>query len=203
MNSPLNTAAVALVALAAPLTASAYSLESFGKPGATGAVIVGSTWEGNITQSATTLTVGGTALDDNGWQWIATGAPIDATDMAQLSLTASRNTGNQAQFIFVQFEDIHANTVMYTFDTSAFATGTLTTVNLDLHWTGGFDYKNITGWTLGGGDPFGGGADMRMTFDQMSFSLVAIPEPATYAALPGIALALALVRRRKRAASAR
>lgn len=156
---------------------------------------LGTSWIGNVTQHATSITVGGTARDDNGWG--VTGLSLDARAMNSLVITAQRDPGNTAATLFVQFEDLFLRTRIVSVSTSAFSLGSLTTVTVPLTaWTVDFGPSQITGWSIGGGGV--GTEDFRMTFDTLSFTASAIPEPATYATLLGVsALALAAHHRRR------
>jgi hypothetical protein len=70
------------------LTGSAQTilLDSFNAGSITGSVRAGTTWVGQTTPNATTLTVGGTAQNDNGWG--ATGLTLNATGMNFITVTA-------------------------------------------------------------------------------------------------------------------
>ncbi len=186
-----------LVALATALAAPAQTLvlDTFGSGGATGAVISGSTWVGQTSQTASTLTVGGTATDVNGWQ--ATDLSLNAGAMRSLVITARRDAGNAASTVFVQFEDVQLRTYVVSIDTSLFASGTLTSVAVPLtRWTVDFGPTQIVSWSLGGGGV--GSATFHMTFDQMAFSTTAIPEPSTCAALLGTCAILGTLAHRRR-----
>lgn len=156
----------------------------------------GTSWTGNITQNAGSISVGGSARDENGWG--ATQLSLDASGMNTLVLIAQRDFGNATPVLFVQFEDFRLRTHVVSINTSLFATGTLTTVAVPLTgWTLDFGPSQITGWSIGGGGL--GTTDFRMTFDSLSFSASAIPEPATYATLAGLlALGVAFTRQRRR-----
>lgn len=155
----------------------------------------GTSWVGNVTHNPTSITVGGTARDENGWG--VTGLSLDASAINFLVITARRDTGNTASTLFVQFEDLQLRTRLVSVSTSAFAFGSLTTVTVPLTaWTIDFGPSQITGWNIGGGGI--GTDDFRMTLDTLSLTASAIPEPSTYAALLGLAtLALAAHRRRR------
>jgi hypothetical protein len=168
-------------------------LDNFNTGTATGAVVGSTSWVGQVTQNATTITVGGTANDDNGWG--TTSASVNATGMSFVTFTAQRDSGNAASSLTIQFEDVSLNTQVYSFSTSAFSIGSLSTVSVALAWTGGFDPTQITGWNIGGGAASPGSSAFRMTFDNLA--LTAVPEPSTYAAiLGGLALGFAAWRRR-------
>ncbi len=196
MLVPLRLLAV-LGSLAATLVASAQTLvlDTFGSSGSAGAVASGSSWSGQTTQSATTLTVGGTATDVNGWQ--ATDLSLNAGAMKSLALTARRDAGNAASAVFLQFEDVQLRTYVVALDSSRFALGTFTTVAVPLpRWTVDFGPNQIVSWSLGGGGV--GSTAFRLTFDHLELSASAIPEPATYAALLGACAVLGACAHRRR-----
>lgn len=160
-------------------------LDNFGASTRTGSPRTGTSWVGNVTQNADTITVGGLARDENGWG--VTGLAIDATGMNSLIVTGQRDAGHAAPTLFVQFEDRSLNTKVYSIDTSLFAVGALTTVQIPLSaWPGGFAFTEIGGWNIGGGGV--GTVDFRMTFDHLEFSASAVPEPAVSAVVAGIVL---------------
>lgn len=161
-----------------------------------GSIRADTSWVGNVTQNATSITVGGTARDENGWG--VTGLSVDASAMNFLVITAQRDPGNTATTLFVQFEDLLLRTRIVSVSTSAFALGSLTTVTVPLAaWTVDFGPSQITGWSIGGGGV--GTEDFRFTFDTLTFTASAIPEPSTTAALLGLsALVLAAHRRRRK-----
>ncbi len=160
----------------------------------------GTSWVGNVTRHADSITVGGTARDENGWG--VTGLSLDASAMNSLVITAQRDPGNTATTLFVQFEDLLLRTRIVSVSTSAFALGSLTTVTVPLTaWTIDFGPAQITGWSIGGGGV--GTEDFRFTFGRLELSTAsAIPEPGTTAALLGAAvLAVTIIRKRRLAAS--
>ncbi len=145
-------------------------LDSFNAGGTTGAVRAGTSWVGNTTQNATTLSVGGTARDDNGWG--ATNLTLNATGMNFITIVGQRDAGNVAGTLAIQFEDRNLNTQVFSIGTSAFAVGTLTSVQIPItNWTGGFAVNQIAGWSIGGGGV--GTNAFRFTFDSLSLNSVA------------------------------
>ncbi|WP_221030557.1 MBG domain-containing protein [Actomonas aquatica] len=169
---------LSVVLLCGGLTAaSAQTLlvESFDAGSSTGSVVPGSSWEGNVTQNAGSITVGGDALDENGW--FAPAVNLDATGMNVLTITAQRDSGNQAPSVAIQFEDPFLNTTVFSIAASEFAVGELTTVHLAISgWAAGFDFTQITGWNFGGGSP--GIVPFRLTIDEILFEaeILAAPE---------------------------
>src|SRR5687767_7233911 len=115
-----------LAAFVATGTAQTLVLDAFNAGGSTGAVRAGTSWVNNVTVNASTITVGGSARDDNGWG--ATGLSINATGMNFVSITAQRDTGHAATSVVVQFEDRSLNTHVFSVSASAFAVGSLTHV---------------------------------------------------------------------------
>jgi hypothetical protein len=187
---------VLFAALSEPAT---ILLSNFAGNGADGAVRSSTTWVGQTTQQAETLVVAGTARDDNGWG--ATGLSLNAGAMLYLNITAQRDAGNLAPTLFVQFEDLSLRTKIVSVSTAQFALGSQTLVQIPLNgWTIDFGPSQITGWSLGGGSV--GTTDFRMTFDSLSLTATAIPEPATVALLAATAaLGATAWRRRKSGAS--
>ncbi len=175
-------------------TPSVFVLTSFAASDP-GAVRADSSWVGQVTQNTSSITVAGTAADDNGWG--ATGLALNAATFTSLSITAQRNVGNETPTLFLQFEDRNSLTKVYSINTSLFAFGTLTTVQIPLTgWTVDFGPSDIAAWNIGGGSV--GTIPFRMSFDEISFGTSAIPEPSTYAALLGaLALLGATLRRRR------
>lgn len=78
-------------------------LDSFDAGAARGSVRPGTSWVGNVTPNPGSITVGGSARDENGWG--ATGQSINATGMTFLTITAQRDEGHAAANVAVQFED--------------------------------------------------------------------------------------------------
>jgi hypothetical protein len=170
-------------------------LDTFGSPGATGAVIPTSSWFGNVSQTSTTMSV--SAHNDNGWG--TTSVNINGSAMTQVTFVAQRDAGHDSSTqLFIQFEDSSLNTKVYSVATTAFNIGSMTTVSINLtNWTSGFDPSQITGWNIGGGNIITNGPAFAMTFDTLS--LTAVPEPSTYAAIIGAAcLGLAIVKKQRR-----
>ena len=172
-------------------------LGDFNSGTASGAVLGGSSWVGQVAQNATSITVSGAATDQNGW--FATTSPLNATGMNFIQITAQRDAGHTAPSFVVLFEDAALTLPFSTFsiNASSFVTGVMTTVQIPISgWTPGFDPAQITGWSIGGGSP--GLASFPMTVDHLSLPTTAIPEPGACAAVAGsCALGLAFRRRRK------
>lgn len=194
--------ALGLAALAVSASAQIVSLDTFDFNATTGAELAGSSWEGNISYGATSITVGGSAQSDNGWGTYSTF--VDATDMAYLAVTAQLTGSHDVGALFtIQFEDMNLNTSILAFSTSDLSFDGLTTLYVPLAWSEGFDLTQITGWTIGGGDPSPGFLAYGLTLEDLSLTASAIPEPGTYALWLGAAAACyAVVRRRTRAPSA-
>jgi hypothetical protein len=177
-------------------TPSSILLSNFGPDIGSGSVRAGTTWVGNVTQHATSITVAGTAADDNGWG--ASGLSLNASGQSYLTITAQRDAGNLAPTLFVQFEDRSSRTKVFSVSTSLFAEGTPTAVQIPLTgWTIDFGVNDIAAWSIGGGSV--GTVAFRLTFDDLSFTTSAIPEPSTFGFLAGLAALGAVAYRRRRA----
>ncbi len=188
--------AVALLSLGASLAlpAQVIVLDNFSGGGST-AVISGTTWANanNVLFNGTTMTVGNTALNDNGWGTAS--ATIDASAMTFITVVAQLDPGNLAPFFVIGFEDGGPDAAVFSVSTFSFTSGAMTTVQIPISSWGNVNPAAITGWTIGGGT--GGVVAFRMTLDNLSLGTSAIPEPGTYAALAGLgALGFALWRRR-------
>jgi hypothetical protein len=161
-----------------------------------GAAIAGSSWVDQVTQNATTITIAGTAHGDNGWG-VFNLTPFDASAMHSIAVTGQLDAGNAALTFNVQFFDNNYGAQAFSIDSSAFLTGSLTTVSIPIGSWSGIDPTHLDGWTIGGGDFVTNGPDFRMTLDQLALSPSAVPEPGTSAALAGLAaLGFAVWRRR-------
>jgi hypothetical protein len=161
-----------------------------------GAALEGSSWFGQVTQKLTTITVAGTAHDDNGWGVLNLLPVFDATGL-QITIIGQRDAGNTAGSFNIQFFDTSLGAQAFSIPSTAFAVGNLTTVTISFGTWVSADPTQLNGWTIGGGSTVTNGADFRMTFDQLALTTSAIPEPGAVAALAGIfALGFALWRRR-------
>ncbi len=187
-----------LALLAAKAAAQTIVLDDFttGVQAGEGSVIGGSTWVGQVTQSATTITIGGTARDDNGWR--ASGlTSFDASAMQFITVTGLFDPTNAATSFNVEFVDVFSATQAFSISSSAF-TSSMTTVNIPIGAWSGIDPTQLNGWTIGGGNFATTGPVFRMTLDQLALTS-AIPEPATAALLAGVVTAgFAWWRRRAR-----
>jgi len=154
-----------------------------------------SSWVGQVTQNLTTITIGGTAKDDNGWRSLNL-TTFDASGKNFITITGQLDLGNAASFFNVQFFDAASGSQAFSISSSSFTTG-MTTVSIPLGpWTTA-NPTILNGWSIGGGGTTTTGPDFRMTLDQLALSSSAIPEPGTYAALTGIlTLGFAVWRRR-------
>jgi hypothetical protein len=72
-------------------------------------------------------------------------------------------------------------------------------VQAALTTTGGFDFAQVTSWRISGGE-FLGSSTLSLTAGQLT-AVSAVPEPATYAALAGLAM-LGVVAWRRRSSVA-
>lgn len=179
--------------LAGALAASGQTilLDDFNTGTVSGATIGGTSWLSQTTQNATTLTVGGTAKDDNGWG--DTFSALNLSAMTTINITAQRDAGNVAPTFSVQFLDSGLQSQTFTVSTASFLVGSMSTVTINIGGWGSVNPTDITEWNIGGGGV--GTNAFRMTLDNLSVS--AVPEPSTYAALAGlIGLGAAMLRRR-------
>jgi hypothetical protein len=192
---PLTKYLIAFALLASVVGAQTIVLDDFNTGTVSGATKAGTSWFGQVTQNGTTITVGGTAMNDNGWE--DTGLSLDLSAMNFIYVTAQRDSGhNVATNLVVELIDSSLGAQQFTVSTSSFLVGTLTQVEIAIgSWT--IDPSQITDWTIGGGTPSPGTLAFRMSFDNLQVSATAIPEPSTYAAMAGaLALGLAAWRRR-------
>ncbi len=162
-----------LLAFTCAVHAQVVILDNFGNaaPVATGSLLPAppaNSWVGNISQTATTLTVAGTARDNNGWG-ARNLSPINASTMTGITVVARVDAGNLAPSFVVELEDANLNTHTVSVSTSSFSTTTFTPVVISLGtFTSGFDAARITGWSMGGGTS--GLSTFRMTFDTLSLT---------------------------------
>ena len=158
-------------------------------------------WTGQVTTSGGLLTVGGTA-DDAGSMLYSTiiGGAFDASAQSfDVSVTARIDSGNTASaFAVVLFDDGGVGTRIVQFSTLLFSTSLSTqTLTLGAYSTGNpinTTYYGIAGTGAGSGL-------VHITFDSITVSPTAVPEPSTYAMIAGV-LALGIVAWRRRAVSA-
>jgi hypothetical protein len=156
----------------------AITLDTFDSAGARGAPLPFTSWEGQITRNATSITVGGTARDDNGWG--AEGLNLNATGMTAIAVTAQRDPGNAAGALVIEFQDQRLNSAVFSTPMSGFPTGAAGVVQIPIiTWPAGFDRTRITGWTLGGGTPPPGSAAFRLTLENLELTAAGGPPVAT------------------------
>lgn len=180
-----------------PLPSGSVLLSSFDSTAGSGSVRAGTSWVGHVTQNSGSITVGSGAGDDNGWS--ASGLSLNATGMNFLTITAQRETGNLAPSIFIQLEDRALRTQIFSVSTALFAVGVPTVVHIPItSWTINFGSNDIASWSIGGGGL--GTVPLRLTFDEVSFGVTAIPEPSTVALLAGFTAFCITVAYRRRAA---
>lgn len=183
-----------LILATAALSAQTIVLDNFNSGTASGATKSGTSWVGQVTQNSTTITVGGTAQNDNGWQ--DTGLALNLSGMNYIYVTAQRDTGHNATANFVvEFIDSSLASQQFSVSTASFLVDSQSQVQIGIgSWT--IDATNITDWTIGGGST--PTLAFRMTVDDLIVSASAIPEPSAFAALGGV-LALGFVAYRRRA----
>ncbi len=190
----------AFLSLPPPAPVNPTVLSTFNGSAADGGIRANTTWVGQVTQGSGYITIGGTAGNDNGWG--TTGLLINATGLNTLSITAQRDPGHAGGSLSFQFEDHRLITSVFSVNSSLFAVGTPTQVQIVLGtWTGDFDFAQITGWSLGGGGL--ATQDFRMSLHHVELTATAIPEPSTYAAILGAALLGIAAYRRHRTTCAR
>lgn len=158
----------------------AVVLDTFG-PASLGAVVPGSSWQGQVMREGDALVVAGTAMDDNGWQ--ARGLNVNASGMTALSVTGYRLAGNAAGILVVELQDAALNTAVFSTPLSALGTAS-TTLRIPLQtWAAGFDFTRVTGWSIGGGVPPPGNDAFRVVLEHLELSAQGGP---IVAALPVI-----------------
>jgi hypothetical protein len=149
------------------------------------------TWVGQVTQNLTSITVGGTALDDQGWarfQSITNGSTFSF-----IRITGQVDSGNIAPIFNVTFTDNSLNSVSFTTPTASFG-ASLTTVFIPIASWGAVNPNDISDWSIGGGTT--GISSFRMTLDDLSLT-TAIPEPASLSLGLAGGLMMLMVRRRR------
>lgn len=186
VNSPLSAASAFRLVASLVLALSgvnwlaaqggAVVLDTFG-PASLGAVVPGSSWEGQVTREGEALVVAGTARDDNGWQ--ARGLNVNASGMTALAVTGYRLAGNAAGTLVIELQDAALNTAVFSAPLSALGTAS-TTVRIPLQaWAAGFDFTRVTGWSIGGGVPPPGNDAFRVVLEHLELSAQGGPTVAT------------------------
>jgi hypothetical protein len=191
-----NLIAAAFIALGSTAWSQTLLLDDFGSGTTTGQVIPSSSWFNQLTQTSTSLIVGGTALSDSGWQAINLTLP-DLSGYHYLALSAQLSATNAALNIFVTFDGGLNGVQTFAFPASSFSVSSMTTVYVPVVWT--IIPTTVEAWNIGGGytPPGTGSPAFQMTFDNLALTTSAVPEPGTYAALTGlIVLGFAVWRRR-------
>lgn len=172
--------------------AESLTLSSFNGGPESGLVREGSSWDGNVTQHSDHITVGGSAGNENGWR--SSSIFIDATGLGYLSVTAQLHAGHAASMLAIQFEDMELDSYVVSVATSLFSYDAPTRVFVALSEVPDeFDMTQIGSWSIGGGG-LGTEAFQMSLYDMQ---LVAVPEPAEYAALLGLAVIAARLHRRR------
>jgi autotransporter-associated beta strand protein len=164
-----------LVISAVRLAAQTVVLDNFNTGTVKGAPIVGYSWVGQVTQNSQSITVGGTARDDNGWG--ATGLSLNLSGLNYVRITAQRDAGNLNQSFALQLVNNDTlDTLIVSVAASAFLSGTMTQVQIPIAaLLGSFDLSNIGDWSLGGTLPPPGTAAFRMTIDHLAMSNALLP----------------------------
>ena len=150
-------------------------LDNFNTGTVRGAPIVGYSWVSQVTQNAQSITVGGTARDDNGWG--ATGLSLNLSGLNYVRITAQRDAGNLNQSVALQLVNNDTlDTLIVSVASSAFLQGTMTQVQIPIaSLLGIFDLSNIGDWSLGGTLPPPGTLAFRMTIDHLAMSNSLLP----------------------------
>ena len=150
-------------------------LDNFNSGTVRGAPIVGYSWVSQVTQNAQSITVGGTARDDNGWG--ATGLSLNLSGLNYVRITAQRDAGNLNQSVALQLVNNDTlDTLIVSVASSAFLQGTMTQVQIPIaSLLGIFDLSNIGDWGLGGTLPPPGTLALRMTIDHLAMSNALLP----------------------------
>jgi hypothetical protein len=151
-----------------------------------------------VSTGASGTTTFGTGNNDGMTLTAALASPLDMSGYTNISVTAQVDASNASGFTFL-FYSAPTEFAAADFLASDF-TGSLTTVTKALVLTSGFDPAQVAYYGFNGGTP-GGTANFRYTFDRVSVSTTAIPEPSTYAALSGIAVLGFVAYRRRRSAA--
>lgn len=184
---------IAFALLASVAGAQVIVLDDFNTGTVSGQTKASTSWVGQVTQNSTTITIGGSAQNDNGWE--DTGLSLNLSAMNFIYITGQRDSGhNSATNFVVEFIDSSLAAQQFTISSASFLVGSMSTVEIAIgSWT--IDSTQITDWTIGGGTT--PTLAFRMTLDNLKVSASAIPEPSTYAAMAGaLALGLAVWRRR-------
>ena len=160
---------------AARLAAQTVVLDNFNTGTVRGAPIAGYSWVSQVTQNSQSITVGGTARDDNGWG--ATGLSLNLSGLNYVRITAQRDAGNLNQSIALQLVNNDTlDTLIVSVASSAFLSGTMTQVQIPIAaLLGSFDLSNIGDWSLGGTLPPPGTSAFRMTIDHLAMSNALLP----------------------------
>lgn len=165
---------IAFCLMATLLSGQTITLDNFNNGTASGSALSGTSWVGNVTQNATTVTVGSGATNVNGWAGF--GLNLNASSMNYLRIVGQRDSGHESPNVAVQFNDVNLtlDAGLFTVGSDAFREGVLTQVQIPIaSWGAGFDSSSITDWSLGGGAT---GTDaFRMTFDNLELSSQLLP----------------------------
>jgi len=150
-------------------------LDNFNSGTVRGAPIAGYSWVGQVTQNSQSITVGGTARDDNGWG--ATGLSLNLSGLNYVRITAQRDAGNLNQSLALQLVNNDTlDTLIVSVASSAFLQGAMTQVQIPIAaLLGGFNLSNIGDWSLGGMLPNPGTSAFRMTIDHLAMSNALLP----------------------------
>ncbi len=177
-------------------------LDNFNFGTTTGSETAGTSWVGQTTQNTGTVTVAGTAVNENGWSWTAGSAAeyINGSTFDQVTITAILDASNAASDFAIEFRAIDGGVVSQSFSTpmTNFTAGVTSTGTIPVAWT--INPAQIFSWNIGGGNPAPGGGSpvFRMSLDNLALTASAVPEPSAYALLAGVACLGFMITRRRR-----
>ncbi len=169
--------------------------------------LTNNTWQvgSTLNWSSGVLTLSGAADSSGSFSYaelhnLVSGATFDATALTNMSILMETTSGNAALGFTVNLIDSNgATAATATFNTASLTVGNWSTLTAVVSPTLTGDLTSVTYWGIDG--PGGNGTAVHMSFQNISVSPTAVPEPSTYAGLLGFAaLGLVYFRRRKQAA---
>lgn len=185
--------------LALPMHAAVLNLSDFSAFTPTYFGFTGS-WSVDTAQSGpTSFTVanfgaGQPKNDGSFTSWLA--STQDFSSYSYVNLSGSAFAGNTTTSLGFFVEDADGNSGLATFSTADFASGFSSVSLAGLYSV--IDPSHIVNWGFSTENQ-DGSKNFAFTFDQVSLSTTAIPEPSTYAAMAGgLSLFAAMVARRRR-----
>lgn len=157
------------------------------------------TWSGALIQNGTYATIGSPATDFGDYRSVNFTA-ISIASEGQISVTAKLDSGNTATGFTVNL--ISGSGSAYAsayFDATLFNSSGFTTASVSWVDGGSFNASSLRAWQIAGGSP-SSSTTFRMSFDNLATTASAVPEPAAYAVLLGVASLGFVASRRRRAA---